>query len=287
MTFETRDRYRHAVEKLAKRCDDARATGRPRGDRRLRRRRRRRRAGSSDRARSANASRTSATISSVTGERRARARVALSAQRSRRRIARFCAATRRAVLLRRARRRRRSACCSRSLRAAAGLGVMGRALLTALLVLRAGERDRHRDRESAGDDLRSLPSRLSRLDYSNERCAGGDRTIVVVPLLLDSAASGARRARASRGAVSRESRSRDSLRAAQRLPRRAPPRRCRRRGDRRGGGGGRARAEPRYADCAAVLSLPSPAAVERARRRLDGMGAQARQARRVQRVSRW
>ena len=111
------------------------------------------------------------------------------------------------------------------------------------------------------------------------------RTMVIVPTMLDSVERVQDLHRAPRSAGARQRRPAHPLRAAQRLPRRRRPRRCRSDAEiLEAARAGIAALNAKHADggSRSVLPVPPPAAVERARRPLDGMGAQARQDRGVQ-----
>ena len=130
------------------------------------------------------------------------------------------------------------------------------------------------------------PRTLPKLDLHEHGVPAEFRTAVVIPTLFGSVDGGARGAGASRGPVPGEPRSAPALRRAERLHRfsdRAPRRRRR---DRGGGGRGRARAQRplRRGPRGRLLPLSPGPPLEPAGRRLDGMGAQARQALPVQPV---
>ena len=111
-------------------------------------------------------------------------------------------------------------------------------------------------------------------------------TAVVVPTLLGSVARCRRGARAHRGAVSREPRSKSAVRDPQRFHRLPNGDRGRRRGDPGGSNSRHQDAERqvwKWRD-RCVLPLPPPAALESEPRRVDGLGAEAREAGAVQHV---
>ncbi len=131
---------------------------------------------------------------------------------------------------------------------------------------------------------------LPRMDFARHPAAS--RTLVVVPTMLGSAAGRRRAGRGARGALPRQPRPQPALRAADRLPRRRRASTCPRDDGAARAGAPRASRRStrstgrrRRARRHRLLPVPPPAPLERARARVDGPRAQARQAGRAERAA--